>query len=259
LSIDKTDVNTFDNSAYRYKQFVAQQNGSVVNPNTWAIENADGSPADPSTTVTTLLGNVGWSRDHRDSFVYPTKGSFQRIYSEVALPPAQMRYVRAGYSVQNFTPVSTTTTLMLATDLGWGAGYGNKDLPFYKNYYAGGIGTVRGFRDSSLGPQAKDINGNTTGEALGGNRQITGGAEFLFPVPGLKEKDRSMRLSTFLDGGNVWGSDEKIRVTDLRFSYGVAFSWTSPIGPLKFSLGFPINKKEGDQTQKFQFQLGQIF
>jgi outer membrane protein insertion porin family len=68
-----------------------------------------------------------------------------------------------------------------------------------------------------------------------------------------------MRLSTFLDGGQVWGSGEKIRLSDLRFAYGVAFSWTSPVGPLKFSLGFPVRKKEGDQTQKFQFQLGQIF
>jgi len=236
-SIDNTDVNIFDNSPSKYRAFV-DQNGS---------------------SATTLLTNVGWSRDHRDSFVYPTKGSYQRVYSELAIPPAELRYARIGYSIQNFTPLTATTTLMLATDLGWASGYGGKSLPFYKNYYAGGIGTVRGFKDSSLGPKVFDANGNSTGESLGGSRQLTGSAEFLFPVPGLKEKDRSMRLSTFLDGGQVWGTGEKIRLSDLRFSYGFAFSWTSPIGPLKFSLGFPINKKEGDETQKFQFQLGQIF
>ncbi|HSD38631.1 MAG TPA: outer membrane protein assembly factor BamA [Rhodocyclaceae bacterium] len=235
LSADLTDVNVFDNSPIKYKSFV-QENGD---------------------SATTLLANVGWARDHRDSFVYPTKGSYQRVYAELALPPAELRYARVGYSIQNFTPLTTNMTLMLATDLGWGGGYGDKELPFYKNYYAGGIGTVRGYKDSTLGPKSNDPNSN--GEALGGNRQITGSAEFLFPVPGLKEKDRSMRLSTFLDGGQVWGAGEKIRWSDLRFSYGFAFSWTSPVGPLKFSLGFPINKKEGDTTQKFQFQIGQIF
>jgi outer membrane protein insertion porin family len=240
LSADITDVNVFDNSPAKYKTFV-QENGE---------------------SATTLLTNVGWSRDHRDSFVYPTKGAYQRIYAELALPPAELRYARVGYSIQNFTPLTTNMTLMLATDLGWGAGYSDKELPFYKNYYAGGIGTVRGYKDSTLGPKALtcDAAGNNcTNEAVGGSRQITGSAELLFPVPGLKEKDRSMRLSTFLDGGQVWGSDEPMRWTDLRFSYGVAFSWTSPVGPLKFSLGFPINKKEGDTTQKFQFQIGQIF
>lgn len=236
-SIDNTDVNIFDNSPAKYKAFV-DQNGS---------------------SATTLLGNVGWSRDHRDSFVYPTKGTYQRVYSELAIPPAELRYARIGYSIQDFTPVTTTTTLLLATDLGWASGYGGKSLPFYKNYYAGGIGTVRGYKDSSLGPKVLDSNGNSTDESLGGSRQISGSAELLFPVPGLKEKDRSMRLSTFIDGGQVWATGDKIRLADLRFSYGFAFSWTSPVGPMKFSLGFPINKKAGDETQKFQFQLGQIF
>ncbi|MEC5386497.1 outer membrane protein assembly factor BamA [Uliginosibacterium sp. H3] len=235
LSADITDVNTFDNSPLKYKDFV-KENGN---------------------SATTLLTNVGWARDHRDSFVYPTKGAYQRVYAELALPPAELRYARIGYSIQNFTPLTTNTTLMLATDLGWASGYGDKELPFYKNYYAGGIGTVRGYKDSTLGPKSTDPQSN--GEALGGTRQITGSAEFLFPVPGMKEKDRSMRLSTFLDGGQVWGDGEKIRWSDLRFSYGFAFSWTSPVGPLKFSLGFPVNKKDGDDTQKFQFQIGQIF
>ncbi len=236
LSVDKTDVNIFDGSPQKFIDFV-DENGK---------------------SATTLLGNIGWARDHRDSFVYPTKGAYQRVYSELAIPPAELRYVRVGYSIQNFTPVTTDTTLMLASDLGWASGYGGKSLPFYKNYYAGGIGTVRGYRDSTLGPKEYDPSSGQN-EAVGGSREITGSMEYLFPMPGTKEKDRSMRLFTFLDGGQVWGTGEKIRFSDLRFSYGFAFSWTSPVGPLKFSLGFPINKKQDDQTQKFQFQLGQIF
>ncbi|MDB5800657.1 MAG: bamA [Rhodocyclales bacterium] len=237
LSIDNTTVNIFDDSPVKYRAFV-DQNGD---------------------SATTLLGSAGWARDHRDSFVYPTKGSYQRVYSEVAIPPAELRYVRLGYAIQNFMPVTTSTTLMLAADLGWASGYSGKSLPFYKNYYAGGIGTVRGYRESSLGPRVLNASGTGDTEAIGGSRQLTGSVEYLFPMPGMKEKDRSTRLSTFLDGGQVWGTGDKIRFSDLRFSYGFAFSWTSPVGPLKFSIGFPLNKKEGDDTQKFQFQLGQIF
>jgi outer membrane protein insertion porin family len=236
-SLDKTDVNVFDNSPNKYKEFV-NQNGR---------------------SATTLLGSAGWARDKRDSVVYPTAGTYQHVYSELALPPADLRYARIGYSSQYFTPVTQNVTLMLGNELGWAAGYGGKSLPFYKSYYAGGIGSVRGFRDSSLGPHDTDSSGNRTSESLGGTRQITGSAELLFPMPGLKEKDRSLRLSTFVDAGNVWGQGEKIRLTDLRVAYGFAMSWASPIGPMKFSLGFPLVKKTGDDTQKFQFQIGQIF
>lgn len=237
LSVDKTDVNIFENSPSKYQDFV-NKNGN---------------------SATTLLGNVGWSRDSRDSLVYPMRGNFVRVFSEVALPPAELRYVRIGGGVQHFMPITTGTTLMFAGDAGWGGGYGGKSLPFYKSYYAGGIGSVRGYRDSSLGPQSVDSNGNRTGESLGGNRQLTGSIEYLFPMPGRKEKDRALRLSTFVDGGNVWAAGEPMRVGDLRFSYGFALSWASPIGPMKFSLAFPLRRKEEDQTQKFQFQLGQLF
>ncbi|MFT4171115.1 MAG: outer membrane protein assembly factor BamA [Rhodocyclaceae bacterium] len=236
-TLDRTNISTFDDSPQQYKDFVEQFGSST----------------------TTLALTAGWSRDKRDSVIYPTTGMYQRVGAEVSVPPLEQRYYKLSYQWQNFTPLSRTFTLMLNADLGYAKGYGGKPLPFYKNYYAGGIGSVRGYDDSSLGPKVVDSSGNVTDEALGGNRRIVTNAELLFPFPGMKEQDRSVRLSVFLDGGQVWGEDEKVRFGDMRWSTGLALSWASPIGPLKFSIGYPIKKEAGDKTQRFQFQLGQIF
>lgn len=236
-TLDRTNIETFDDSPQQYVDFVKQFGNDT----------------------TTLALTAGWSRDKRDSLIYPTTGMYQRVGLELATPPLEQRYYKASYQIQNFTPLSRTFTLMLNADFGYAKGYGGKPLPFYKNYYAGGIGSVRGFDDSSLGPKVVDSNGNVTDEALGGNRRIVTNAELLFPFPGMKEQDRSVRLSVFLDGGQVWGEDQKVKLSDMRWSTGLALSWASPIGPLKFSIGYPIKKEEGDKTQRFQFQLGQIF
>ena len=140
-------------------------------------------------------------------------------------------------------------------------GYGGKPVPFYKNYYAGGIGTIRGYKDNSLGPKVSypDANGNSLTENLGGTRRVTAGAEIFFPVPGMKEKDRSMRLSTFFDAGTLWDSSTtNFSASDIRYSVGLGMSWQSPIGPLKFSFGFPLVKKDGDEAQRFQFLIGTV-
>ena len=141
---------------------------------------------------------------------------------------------------------------MLSGEAGYGDGYGNKELPFFKSYYAGGVGTVRGFDPSSLGP--RDINNTPTG----GNRRISGTAEVLFPVPGAG-LDRSMRLSAFLDGGQVYAPGQKFSVGDLRYSMGMGFLWNSPFGPLRINFGNPLNKQVNDKVQRIQFQLGQVF
>ena len=115
---------------------------------------------------------------------------------------------------------------------------------------------MRGYEQSTLGPRYTDSSGFV--RSLGGNRRVVGNAEYYFPMPG-SQKDKSMRLSLFADAGYVWGSDDKVRASDLRYSAGLAFSWSSPVGPLKFSLGQALKKEEGDRTQKFQFQLGTVF
>ncbi len=236
LAVDRTKITTFDDSPDRYKRF---------------CEDFD------CESVTSLIGTVSWARDGRDSFLYPTKGTYQRVLFETALPPGSLRYGKVIYEHQRWFPIGSDFTLMLNGEVGWAKGWNNKSLPFYKSFYAGGIGSVRGFEQSSLGPQFVD---SSTGdrESLGGDRRLIGNAEFYFPVPG-SGRDKSFRISAFVDAGQVYGEDEPLKLSELRYSSGLAFSWSSPIGPLKFSLGWPLNKKPEDRTQRFQFQLGSIF
>jgi len=198
-----------------------------------------------------LLGTIGWGRDSRDSAIYTTEGTVQRAFAEIALPVLDMRYYKLNYQHQWFYPVSSDFTLLLNGEAGVGGGYGGKPMPFFKNFYAGGTGSVRGYDSSSLGP--RDIND----QALGGTKRVVGNAELLMPVPGVKEK--SVRLSGFFDAGAVYGSGDLPGSAGLRYSAGAAFTWISPVGPIKFSYAVPLNKQPVDKLQKFQFNLGSMF
>jgi outer membrane protein insertion porin family len=216
---------------------------------------------DGDCSVTSVVASAGWARDRRDSFLYPRSGTMQKALLETTFPVADLRYVKASYQQQTWFPIGKDYALMLNGEIGWAHGYGNKTVPFYKNFYAGGIGSVRGFEQSSLGPKITQADGDE--ESLGGTRKLIGNAEFYFPVPGTG-MDKSFRISAFFDAGYVWGEDadgkqQKFSLSDLRYSTGLAFSWSSPMGPLKFSLGFPLKKEEGDKAQNFQFQLGSTF
>lgn len=236
LSVDSTKVTTFADSPRRYQDFVR----------------------DFGASNTTLLGNTSWSRDERDSFIYPTKGSLHKAYAEVGLPGGSLRFYKANYQYQKYLPIGRDYTLMLNGEFGFGNGYGGKPLPFFKNFYAGGIGSVRGYNTASLGPRDLDVNGNPTSEALGGNRRMVGSAEFLFPLFGLG-MDKSLRMGGFVDVGQVWATGQKLSIGDLRYSAGISVAWTSPLGPLKFSIAQPLNKKPEDRVQRFQFQMGSSF
>ena len=201
---------------------------------------------------TAIPGSISWIRDQRDSALLPTKGTLVRASLEAGLPGGTLRYYKLTEQVQWFLPLSRTYTLMLNGEIGAAEGMGGKPLPFYKNFYAGGVSSVRGFDSYSLGP--RDVENNI----LGGTKRLIGNAELLFPMPGTGT-DRSMRLGVFLDAGQVYGADEKIRLSELRYSTGLAFVWTSPLGPLRFSYGIPINAKAEDKIQHLQFQLGQVF
>ena len=203
--------------------------------------------------TSTVLGTLGWAKDARDSVIYPTAGTFQRAYGELALPGGNLHYYRLVYQHQRFFPLTRTFTLMLNGEAGYAHGLNGQDLPFFKNFYVGGIGSLRGFEQSSLGPRDA-----RTDAALGGNRKLTGSAELLFPFPG-SGADKSLRLSTFVDVGQVWQLGEKTSLGDLRASTGVALAWSSPVGPLKFSFAQPLRKQLDDRLQRFQFQLGSIF
>ena len=212
-------------------------------------------------TNTTTLATAGWLKETIDSRLYPTKGGSNRLVGELGLPAGKMgtlRYYRATYQRQEFIPMpwSRNTSLLLNGEFGYAKGYGGNTLPFFKNFYAGGIGSVRGYDSGSLGPVVTDAFGNES--RLGGNRRVVGNAELLFPMPG-SGLDKSVRLGAFIDGGQVWGQSDKMSFGDLRYSMGVSLAWSSPMGPLKFSFANPFHKKPDDKIQRLQFQMGTTF
>jgi len=229
VSAESVKLQTFSNSPLSYLSFVSQ----------FGNQYAYGA------------GTVGIASDTRDSAIQTTRGAVSRTALEIA--GGDIQYYRVNVSYQWYYPLSRTMTLLLNGDAGYAHGIGDKPVPFFKNYYAGGPGSVRGFRPFSLGPQ------DALGNSLGGSRKIVGSAEVLFPVPGAQQ-DKSLRLATFLDFGQVFGPGEKFSFGDVRYAVGVALAWTSPFGPLKLSLAHPLNDKPGfDRVQRLQFTFGQAF
>ncbi|MBL8488759.1 MAG: outer membrane protein assembly factor BamA [Rhodocyclaceae bacterium] len=202
---------------------------------------------------TTLLANAGWAKDTLDSRIYPTAGTVWKVGGEMSIPPGSQRYYKAAVQHQRYIALGRNLTLAVNGEFGLANGFGGKQLPFFKNFYAGGIGSVRGYESSSLGPVDP-----TTSERLGGNKRLVANAELLFPMPGMG-LDKSVRLGAFLDAGQVWGYGDKISLGTLRYSAGLSLAWSSPLGPLKFSLGHPLNKKPNDKLQRLQFQMGTTF
>jgi outer membrane protein insertion porin family len=227
LGYDDTTITLFPDSPLRYRQYVA-----VFGP-----QNSN------------VFLTAGWLRDGRDSHIYPTKGTFQRASGELGTPLGDLEYYKLYYQYQRYFPVTRFTSLMVNGEAGYGDGYNGLPLPFFKNYYVGGVSSVRGFKSYTIGP--KDINGDPTG----GSQKVQGNVEILFPFPGL-QNDRSVRVSAFVDSGLVGDS---INFDLLRVSSGLAVLWVSPIGPLKVSFGWPIQYQPRDQLQKFQFTIGGLF
>jgi outer membrane protein insertion porin family len=194
---------------------------------------------------------VGWSRDNRDSALVPSKGSFQRLNGDTGVG-GEVRYVRANYQYQQYVPLNKQFTLAINGELGWGKGLGGRPFPIFKSFYSGGLGTVRGFEQSTLGPR------DVTGSFIGGAKKINLNAELLAPFPGAGN-DKTLRIYTFVDAGNVYGEKETYSIKDLRSSFGVGLSWISPIGPLRLAIANPIRKQPGDRIQKLQFQIGTSF
>ena len=193
---------------------------------------------------------VGWTRDGRDSALVPNRGILQRFNSDLSAA-GDAKYIRANYQIQQYTPLSKKYTLALNADLGWGQGLSGRPYPLFKNYFVGGLGSVRGFQQATLGPA-------NAAYYLGGSKKIVMNAEVLAPFPGAGN-DRTLRLYGFADTGRAFGENEKISLTDLRSSVGVGLAWVSPMGPLRFSYAFPLKTKVTDKIQKLQFQIGTSF
>jgi outer membrane protein insertion porin family len=194
---------------------------------------------------------LGWGRDGRDSALVPTRGRFMRVNLEASLF-GDVRYLRTNVQAQQYIPFGNRISLGLNAELGWGEGLGSRPYPLFKNFYGGGLGSVRVFEQSSLGVI------DPTGAFIGGSRKLNVNAELYLPVPGTGN-DKTLRVFAFADAGNVWREGESLELGSLRASMGVGLSWLSPVGPLKLSYGTPVRYEPNDRIQRFQFQIGTAF
>ena len=202
-------------------------------------------------TSTSLPFTLGWARDNRDSALAPTTGTLQRLGGELGLI-GDNRYWRANYQHQRYIPLNKQYTFAMNAELGWGHGLSGRPFPVFKNFYSGGLGSVRGFEQGTLGPR------DVTGALVGGAKKITLNAELFVPFPGAGN-DRTLRLFGFTDIGNAFGETQPMRFSEMRASAGIGISWVSPIGPLRFAVAQPIRKFPGDRIQRIQFQVGTSF
>lgn len=202
---------------------------------------------------------VGWARDSRDSALVPTSGVLQRANGEVGLL-ADTRYVKANYQFQQYFPLSKRYTLALNAEFGYGKGLNGKPFPLFKNFFGGGLGSVRGFEQGTLGGRSEIVGYEGQGyySYVGGSKKVLLSSELVAPFPGAGN-DRTLRMFGFFDVGNVYAEGESMNMSDLRAAAGVGVSWISPIGPLKIAFARPIRKKDDDKTQSIQFQIGTSF
>ena len=194
--------------------------------------------------------STGWTHDTRNRAILANRGQYQNL-NLVFGAPGGLTFYKLTYHQLGYIPLTKSLTLFLNGRVSYGAGYlGTSELPFFEHFYAGGGQSVRGFRVNSLGPKYNGL-------ALGGSFATIGNVQMIFPVPFLdKSKAQSLRLSAFFDIGNVYQNVQAFDPAQLRASAGLAVMWMSPMAPLTFSLGYPVVKKPGDQTQVFQFNIG---
>jgi outer membrane protein insertion porin family len=210
-------------------------------------------------TSTALPLTIGWQRDERDSVLSPSAGRYQRINFEWS-PAGDLRYLRTNLQYQQYWPLPFRMTFGINAELGIGQGLSGKPYPLFKNFYGGGLGSVRVFEQGSLGII------DPVGAFIGGSRRLNVNGKLYFPVPGTGN-DKSLRVFGFLDAGDVWNGKRDSRAVGLnvdtgyfiRSSAGLGLSWISPMGPLELSWGSPLRAKSTDRIQKFQFQIGTAF
>lgn len=282
LGIENTDISTDVYGSVAFRDYLLSHGGKVK---ATATPTAGGEPypSEFEGSYLNYLLNLGWSFNTLNRPMLPTSGQLHSLNLEVALPGSDAEYQKLTYSAQAFFPIG---------EKGWGIhsygklGYGH-DLPFWKNYYAGGWGSVRGYEDNTLGPTYPGAYYSGTGttdtskDSTGANALVQFGAELILPVPSKGDWARNVRPVLFAEGGNVF--DTECNISDfyegttkvdgkqyckdnygldfgnLRYSVGFGLTWNTMIGPLSISYAFPLNKKSTDQTQAVQFQIGRTF
>lgn len=232
ISADLTDITLYTDSPIQYQNYCGNTTGCTSN---------------------SIALSAGWSHDSRDSIMYTNNGVYQRLSGEVTMPVLDLQYYKINYKHSWYKEMVKDLTLMLNGELGYAHSYGSAQYPFFKNFFMGGVNSVRGYAIGTLGP--KDA---TNTYYVGGNQSALATAELFFPIPGIKDS-KQFRLSTFVDSGYVWGSNQTPDPNDLRYSAGIGVSWFSPFGPLKLIYAKPLNASASDITETIQFQLGQQF
>lgn len=243
---------------YQYTRFSA---GTSLLASDFVEDNGD--------SFNDFILTASYTRDSRDSAIFPSRGTLDRLIGEVAIPGSDLQYYRLDYRHRTYVPLTSRFTVALGADVGYGGGLGDTDnLPFFENFFAGGPRTVRGWREYSLGP--RETSGDQ--DPVGGNAKFAGSLELFAPPPIGGEFEKTLRLGAFIDFGYVWWTESSpeldgvdlveptgFSLGDLRYSAGLSATWLSPVGALSVSLAYPLNEKDGDDTQIFQFGFGQTF
>ncbi|MEO7916426.1 MAG: outer membrane protein assembly factor BamA [Dokdonella sp.] len=262
IGIDKNTVNTFQGSTPQ--QFIDY------------IDNIG------QRTLHTWNTQLSWTHDTRNRYWNPTRGSLQSVSAEIALPGSTIEYYKLFYKFGQYFPLTDKLTFFSTFNIGYGDTYKDPKsvlpvdhpryladiggLPFFQNFFAGGVADVRGFRDNTLGPFSQfpglGCEGSTSSncrQPTGGAFKVVGSAEVIFPTPFTKENSNSSKLSWFLDVGNVFKDFNSYSTSELRASTGLSFRWQAPVGPIVISIARPLRKKDGDDTETIQFTFGNSF
>ena len=198
----------------------------------------------------TFTAALGWTHDTLNRAIFPTMGGQQRLSALASIPGSDLEYYKVSYKHQHYFPIAKDLTFRILGEFAYGDSYGSTDnLPFFENYYGGGVRSIRGFNDNTLGPR------DSEGRAFGGTTKIVGKAELFFPIPFVDDM-KSIRLGTFFDVGMI---DDGFDFGEMRYSAGVSGEWLSPFGALSVSFAVPMNADKEDEEQMFQFSFGSGF
>lgn len=203
-----------------------------------------------------LIARFSFSHDTTNKFVLPDKGALHRISAEISIPGLNkgLEFYKLRYKVKWFKDIYKSFILSLFGEIAYGGGYDDSSqLPFFENFFGGGIKSVRGFEQNTLGPR------DSRNLPLGGDKKVITSAELILPVPFLSDYKKSVRIVAFVDGGYVYGSDEDISIDDFRYSSGIGMIWVSPLGIISMNYAFPLNEESGDRIENFQFTFGTSF